>query len=198
MSVILWPFLLALDLLAFVLAPILVLLALPFTQQTTKASGKPCMPFAWLNTPDDVTGDQGMYEPMVRSIHSTVNWYAAKQWGFKLWRWTFMTPALPHEAIAFYVKTWYWLGVRNTFGGLWDKMARPGLPVYQTGSFVQTKGPYRAGWWFGRSEAAWEFDAVWGWTAAKCAAIRLGWRVHDGSGTFLFQVRPWITRDSTT
>jgi hypothetical protein len=172
MSAVLWPLLLLLDLASWVIAPVLVALALPFTKQTTKASGLSCLPawLSWLNTPDDVTGEQGMYEPAVAAVMS----------------------------YGWYIKTLYWLGVRNTFGGLWLQMARPGLPTYSSGDFVQTKGPYRAGVWFGRSDVAWEFDAVWAWTATKCGNVRLGWRVHDGSGTFLFQVRPWITIDSTT
>ena len=173
MSIFLWPFLLVLDLAAFILAPILVTVTLPFW--AWRRTVNPLMPpwLAWLNTPDDPTGAQGTYEPAVRAIEANFGWT---------------------------VKTIYWLGVRNTFGGMWKALARPGpelgeWPVY---GFVQTKGPYRAGVWLGWSASAWEFDAVWPWTSTKCGNIRLGWRVHDGSGTFLFQIRPWITRDSTT
>jgi hypothetical protein len=170
MSVLIWPFLLVLDIAAVVLAPVLVLLALPAVRE----DGNNVLPpwLQWLNTPDDRGSSQGLYEPQVMSVY--------KRFGF-------------------YAKTWYWLGVRNTFGGLWDALARPGLPTYSSGESVQTKGPYRAGIWLGRSAVAWELDIVWPYSATKCGNIRLGWRVHDGSGTFLFQPRVLpITRDSTT
>lgn len=173
MSVILWFPLAILAILQYLITWILVLLILPFAKETDQEN---CLP-SWaqlLNTPDDTGCNQGMYEPQVAAIYNKCGWY---------------------------VKTLYWLGFRNTLGGLWQKFARPGT---QTGgmsaeAFVQTKGPYRAGIWYGTSERAWEIDIVYPYSSTKCGNIRLGWRVHDGSGTHLFQPRIWpITKDSTS
>lgn len=102
----LWTGLALLALAAYVIAPISAAIAVWWAKHTKLASGEDpehaldkrgpsCLPpfWDWLNTPDDPTGDQGMYEPQVR------------KWNARGWR----------------LKTWYWLQ-RNKLYGLFARL----------------------------------------------------------------------------
>lgn len=167
MTQILWIAQLLMTLASLVAAPVLVLLALPFARQDP-VNILPSW-LQWLNTPDDTGGNQGMYEPQIASVYNALGWH---------------------------FKTWYWLGIRNTFGGVWKALAHPGEKM--NAEMPQTKNPYRPGVKIIRRGNLWEFGAVWSITSTKCQQIRAGWRINDGSGSFLFQVCPWITKDSTS
>lgn len=138
----------------------------------------------WMNTPDDPDPlKQGLYEPAVASILA--------KYGQK-------------------VKTWYWLGIRNQLNGLFWYLA-PIAPAgavrtYTTPAYPKTKDPYTPGVCSVRmtvnGATYWEWNAVWAWSATKCAQIRLGYKLAEmdlpGPVVFCFQIRPWLTINSTT
>src|ERR1700752_1135985 len=88
-----WLLLGLLSILSFFLAPVLVLLALPFAKQD-KTNIFPSW-LQWLNTPDDPGCQQGLYEQQVIAVYD---------WG------------------GFYWKTLYWLGWRNQMYGLFASL----------------------------------------------------------------------------
>lgn len=98
-----WLALLLLNCICFIAAPVLVTLALPFARPSDHAN---CLPtwLAWLNTPDDPGRDQGMYEPQVAWVYVWGSWY---------------------------LKTLYWLGIRNQCYGLFASLCAryDGSPV---------------------------------------------------------------------
>jgi len=89
-----WWLQLWLVVLMFFLAPILVILAMPFMRPTDKVNILPSW-LQWLNTYDDPGCDQGLYEPAVAD----------------------------KMKYGWYLKTLYWLGWRNQTYGLFYNLA---------------------------------------------------------------------------
>jgi hypothetical protein len=181
MIYVIWILQLLLTLVSLFAAPVLMMFALPFAMQTTRESGIPCLPgwLSWLNTPDDVTGDQGMYEPQVADVYARFGWH---------------------------VKTWYWLGIRNQLNGLFAALAprtAAGDLETSSGPYPNVKDPYRPGnGLYTISHAGlryFEFKAVGPWSATKCWQIGIGWKVHAVQGVvdqpimFLLQIKPFVT-----
>jgi len=94
MTIFLWLFQLALVVVMLPLAPVLVLLSLPFVHRDATNILPPWL--QWINTWDDCGENQGMYEPKVKSVYDRFGWWA---------------------------KTWYWLGIRNQAYGLFHALA---------------------------------------------------------------------------
>jgi hypothetical protein len=92
--------------LSCVSAPMLMLLALPFARRT----GETVLPgwLAWLNTPDDPGPMQGMYESQVKLVEKDAEDIAA----------IVDKVTSIQKRFGWYVKTWYWLGIRNQCYGL--------------------------------------------------------------------------------
>jgi hypothetical protein len=99
-----WLALFLLNILVLVLAPVMVICALPFAYREPKN----IFPYwlQWLNTPDDPGCNQGVYEPQV---------VASLRFGW-------------------YFKTWYWLGIRNQCCGLFASLCGKydGSPVVES------------------------------------------------------------------
>jgi hypothetical protein len=94
-----WFFLLILVGITFVLTPIIMFLALPFLRQSVDNVLPKSLQF--LNTYDDLGMNQGMYEPQVKWMYNHFGWY---------------------------VKTYYWLGIRNQCYTLFNWLApTPGV-----------------------------------------------------------------------
>jgi hypothetical protein len=154
-----------------------MLLALPFARK----SGATTLPAAlsWLNTPDDPSPAQGMYEPQVAWVSEHLGWY---------------------------VKTWYWLGLRNQLNGLFSALApisAVGDATTASGPYPSTKSPFRAGTGFytirHNGNRYFEFKAVGQWSTVKCWQFGIGWKVNAILGLpgqpimFLFQIKPLVT-----
>lgn len=130
-----WFSLALLSLLALVGAPITVALALPFARQNPTN----ILPrrLQWLNTPDDPGCDQGMYEPQVQRFFARFGWRA---------------------------KTWYWLGWRNQWYGLFAAL----LPKYDGSPVLaRSEGPLIVYSVPGYSE--------WTWPLRR---VSFGYKVH--------------------
>jgi hypothetical protein len=152
MSVIRWLGLFVLNMLAFVLCPVLVLLALPFADPNDKVD---CLPswLWWLNTQDDQGRDQGLSEPQV---------VAKLRYGW-------------------YIKTWYWLGIRNQAYALFDSLA-----PHVTQPIV--KGTAPLGRWLTLTQ-----DGLFYWLYLNnYVDVGLGWKLFNADKpAFYFRFRPW-------
>ncbi len=100
-------------LVALVLVPLVMLLALPFTSDTENE----VLPswLSWLNTYDDPGYKQGMYEKQVKWWYDTFGWRA---------------------------KTWYWLGWRNQCYTLFWMLA-PKVNFYGGAKLITTGPHYK-------------------------------------------------------
>lgn len=168
-----WLFLFLLNILVIPVAPIVVI-PFAFLQR---------VPY-WMNTPDDPGLDmQGLYEPQVLKVR---------------------------ERFGQRVKTWYWLGVRNQMMGLFyllSPKATRADAIRKVDNYPQSKNPYRSGFAVVRAIVRGtlyrEFCLVWGWPwTNRCGQVRCGWKLQEmdvpGPVMFCFQVKPLLTRDSTT
>jgi hypothetical protein len=138
---------------------------------------------AWMNTPDDPDIEtQGLYEPQVKWVRDRLG----QDW-----------------------KTVYWLGIRNQLNGLFYRLAMkaPAASVlHYSGAYPRTKDPFLAGSCLVTCvvdlHEFWEWTAVGRWSASKCWQLRFGYKLAEMSfpGPVLpvFQIRPFITVDSTT
>lgn len=153
--------------------PFVMLLVLPFLKRDTTNVLPKALQF--LNTYDDLGSDQGMYETQVKWVYDHFGWY---------------------------VKTWYWLGLRNQCYTLFFWLA----PVidFQKASFTSDGSSY-----FLEQGNSVYFDFVWtgNWSSTKKWTITLGWKLRSISDlirtnkgtdrdrpTFDFQIRPWSKR----
>lgn len=170
-----WLFQFLLTVVAFFVTPVLMLLALPFANN----AGPNTLPLwlQFLQTPDDVGPNQGMYETAVAWVNNHLGWH---------------------------VKTWYWLGIRNQMYGLfWLIAPKTAIGDVVTGSTPYPNiAPFQAGAGLYKIKVSGhtyiEFKAVWSVTASKCMAFGVGYKVHTLEGTvapqpvsFLFQPKFW-------
>jgi hypothetical protein len=89
-----WILLLFLTIVVFLTTPFMVLMVVPFLQKSLENVLPKNLQF--LNTYDDLGMNQGMYEPQVKWVYDYFGWY---------------------------VKTWYWLGLRNQCYTLFNWLA---------------------------------------------------------------------------
>ena len=134
-----------------VAAPLLVLLALPLMKKD-KANIFPAW-LQWLNTYDDLGCDQGMYEPHVKWVNDHLGWY---------------------------VKTWYWLGLRNSgYGLMW--LLAPTFDI--SNAALKREGVHGVGSW--RSTlvlpSGTYFERGWSgnWSATKKWTFGFGWKLFS-------------------
>ena len=126
--------------------PVLVLACFPFMRQYDKANVLPGW-LQWLNTWDDPGCDQGEYEPQVVWVHVHFGWW---------------------------VKTWYWLGVRNQAYGLFHALA-PVLKFYSPELRVRT-GPR---WIVVEQDGKLWWNYLRGWrVGSKSVTLTLGWKLR--------------------
>ena len=127
--------------------PVLVLACFPFMRQYDKANVLPAW-LQWLNTWDDPGCDQGEYEPQVVWVHVHFGWW---------------------------VKTWYWLGIRNQAYGLFYALA-PQFRFY-TPDCVYTKNSY---WLTVVQDGRTWFNYVRAFTVgSKTVTVRFGWKLFS-------------------
>jgi len=132
---------------ALPLAPLMVAAALALTAVLTRGGRSTAYIPRFLNTYDDPGVDQGMYEPQVAAVYARYGWY---------------------------VKTLYWLGVRNQCYGLFSAIAPPlrygdpGLVFYRVGGHL-----------FAEQDGAIYFDLIWrwNWSGSRCGEFRIGWKL---------------------
>ena len=167
---------------AYLILMLLTLIAAPPVVMFYVAFGVP-IPW-WMNTPDDPDIEtQGLYEPQVKWVRDRLG----QDW-----------------------KTVYWLGIRNQFNGLFYRIAEKapaGSVLHYSGPYPRTRSPFRPGVCSVRCVVDlyeyWEWTAVgrW-WSTSKCWQVRFGYKLAEMSfpGPVLpvFQIRPFITVDSTT
>jgi len=135
----------------------------------------------WMNTPDDTDLEhQGLYEPQV------LWWFA--HFGQR-------------------VKTWYWLGWRNQYYGLfWHLSAQAPKDTTRIYSSPLYPSPGKPGFCHVRMTVGGRTFHEWNWIAnypggKHCIQIRVGWKLAEmdlpGPIAYCFQFKPYLTVPQT-
>ena len=141
-----WCLQFVLTLVMLFMTPLLVALALPFAKSDNKTNIFPSW-LQWINTYDDTGCDQGLYEPQV----------AAKM------------------KYGWYVKTWYWLGIRNQCYTLfWALSPEPKDRIHSE----------TAGWKIIKTS-----EGYFCYLSKRCD-VGVGWKLFNADGRTTFYLRP--------
>lgn len=164
----------ALTLVSYILTPILMFLVLPFVRQNSdNVLPKSLQLF---NTYDDLGQNQGLYESQVYAWFILPTTFG--QWLLGVLPSWFPRPSTPSisllQTVGFYLKTWYWLGIRNQCYTLfyWIAPTVGQVSKRETSNWkILTSGSY--------------------WCILnKNVDVGFGWKLFNGPGKCSFYFRP--------
>jgi len=181
MSALCWVGQLLLTIAVAITTPITTLLILPLAKQNGYNIFPPWL--QWFNTYDDTGENQGLYETQVYSWFTLPTTFG--QWLLSVLPSWFPRPSTPKisllQTIGWYLKTWYWLGIRNQMYGLFYTLA-----PHVTEKVIATE---TSAWKVLRLDQ--DGKHYFCFLSKRCD-VGWGWKLFNSDKpTFYLRLRPW-------